>query len=362
MKNKGKLIVQKDKGGYSAWVIIDGNPLSIAALYVFIDRSLNGQECEVEWDGAQISKVSVNGKELLPKRSGQASCFTGARDGVAAPVPTQAGLPNRSRYLPRDTQAHLPSVIDNFGLLLNKMVRFKDGKPVLFEKGKSFSAPDFQGICFQELADRRREALQGIGLLIKSKTMKTQWRCVIGLGGESVYETSLTLHHVYGFPYVPGSAVKGAVRSTVILECFGNDEIAASKDEGFCLIFGRGADGQTGSRQGGVHFFDAYPKTRPKIAVDIMNPHYAPYYQDTSGACPPGDYYKPIPVPFLTMENTELVFYLGIETQHNTLIGAGKLKGDKVLDQALFYLEKTSTDFGLGAKTSVGYGLMIIKN
>jgi CRISPR-associated protein Cmr6 len=358
MRNKGKLIVQKDKGEYSAWVITDGKLLSLAALYVFTDGSLNQQECEVEWDGAQISKVSVKGKELLPKRSGQASRSTGARDGMAALPPMQASLPNRSRYLPRDTQAHLPSVIDNFGLLLNKMVRFKDGKPVLFEKGKSFSAPDFKGICFQALADRMRKALLGTGLLIKSKTMKTQWRCVIGLGGESVYETSLTLHHVYGFPYVPGSAVKGAVRSTVILECFGNDEIAASKDEGFCLIFGRGADGQTGSRQGGVHFFDAYPATHPKVTVDIMNPHYAPYYQDVSGVFPPGDYYNPVPVPFLTMEDTELVFYLGIAKQHNTLIGAGKLSGKTVLDQALSYLDRAVTGFGLGAKTAVGYGLM----
>nr|MDQ3012024.1 type III-B CRISPR module RAMP protein Cmr6 [Acidobacteriota bacterium] len=34
-------------------------------------------------------------------------------------------------------------------------------------------------------------------------------RIVIGVGNESVLETSVTLHRTYGVPYLPGSALKG---------------------------------------------------------------------------------------------------------------------------------------------------------
>src|SRR6185369_614959 len=34
-------------------------------------------------------------------------------------------------------------------------------------------------------------------------------RLIVGLGVESVLETSITLHRTYGVPYLPGSALKG---------------------------------------------------------------------------------------------------------------------------------------------------------
>ena len=53
--------------------------------------------------------------------------------------------------------------------------------------------------------------------------LKPDWRMVIGLGNESVYETSMILHHIYGIPYIPGSAIKGVVRSYIITEEFAQD-------------------------------------------------------------------------------------------------------------------------------------------
>jgi hypothetical protein len=43
----------------------------------------------------------------------------------------------------------------------------------------------------------------------KELTLKTKDRLAVGLGGESVLETSITLHRTYGVPFVPGSAIKG---------------------------------------------------------------------------------------------------------------------------------------------------------
>jgi len=38
---------------------------------------------------------------------------------------------------------------------------------------------------------------------------EVQGRLAINLGSESVLETSIALHHSYGVPYIPGSAIKG---------------------------------------------------------------------------------------------------------------------------------------------------------
>lgn len=42
--------------------------------------------------------------------------------------------------------------------------------------------------------------------------MKVDWRLVIGLGNPSVLDTGLRLHSIYGFPYLPGQGLKGAIR------------------------------------------------------------------------------------------------------------------------------------------------------
>ena len=46
----------------------------------------------------------------------------------------------------------------------------------------------------------------------------TENRLVIGLGTQSVLETSLTLHRIYGYPIIPGSALKGVTRLVALLE------------------------------------------------------------------------------------------------------------------------------------------------
>ena len=60
-------------------------------------------------------------------------------------------------------------------------------------------------------------------------TSQMDWRMVVGLGGNHVQETNMMLDHVYGIPYLPGSAFKGVVRSWVIQEYF-NDENEAMRD------------------------------------------------------------------------------------------------------------------------------------
>ena len=111
---------------------------------------------------------------------------------------------------------------------------------------------------------------------------------MIGLGTDSVYDTSMTLHHTYGFPYIPGQAVKGAMRSYIINEFFNSKETVKDKgafaDKLFCDIFGCPKESAYGeARQGNIFFFDILPQNTPDINVDIMNPHYGDYYSDEKG-------------------------------------------------------------------------------
>jgi len=199
-----------------------------------------------------------------------------------------------------------------------------------------------------------------------SSIFSPNWRLIVGIGHESVYEISITLHHIYGIPYIPGQAVKGVTRSWIITEVFNQDEKAALKDELFCRIFGSPKDSAKGEHQGSVMFFDAFPTVAPKLEVDIMNPHYGDYYQ---GKKPPADYLNPVPIPFLTVNATPFEFIIGMKllrtkdvfvrgkTTSPLITNCKGLNEDSsLLNVASSWLNKALTEHGIGAKTAVGYG------
>jgi CRISPR-associated protein Cmr6 len=104
-------------------------------------------------------------------------------------------------------------------------------------------------------------------------TAMTAWRMVVGLGGETVLETDLTLHHLYGIPFIPGSALKGLTRAYVTgeVEEYKSRKIEDDKSD-IQRIFG------TQKEAGSVIFFDAMPvNDKIKIDLDIMNVHYPKY-------------------------------------------------------------------------------------
>jgi CRISPR-associated protein Cmr6 len=233
---------------------------------------------------------------------------------------------------------------------------------------------------------------------------KPNWRLIVGLGGESVYETSITLHHIYGIPYIPASSIKGVVRSWIINTVFGdsesevvpldekkfslvNAEFRAFQNAEFCYAFGcpaefdkvifvnrkpktknvKGKDVYISKKQktnlaqrweknnkmftghiGKLIFLDAFPTTEPKIGVDIMNTHYPDYY---SGDKPPTDTQNPIPIMFLTVAKTNFQFIIG--TKENSLLDY-KING-RSIDE---WLKEALSVHGIGAKTAVGYGRM----
>jgi CRISPR-associated protein Cmr6 len=220
---------------------------------------------------------------------------------------------------------------------------------------------------------------QGLNLSPIPIELKNDYRLIIGLGNESVYENGMTLHHIYGIPYIPASAVKGITRSWIITEAFGSDEKAesrANEDNLFTYIFGKGGDGDDDGNKGNAYFFDAFPTTVPKIEPDITNNHYQSYYD---GNTPPADWISPNPVFFLTVKEGKFCFQVGVK-KNVTCKGLktdGILKEDEnlrmyklpedrdifsndtnILDIITGWLKDALEHHGIGAKTAVGYGRM----
>ncbi len=282
--------------------------------------------------------------------------------------------------LPKDTLDLIhPSQIDNFFLKLNKAVKFEINKNfskrnfVFFKKDRDniklkFNVK-FSEEFVQNIARRHHNLIKKLGLELYTQELSPEWRMVIGLGDSSVYETSITLHHIYGIPYIPGSAIKGVFRNYIIYTYFGkkgneldlaNAEKRAFQDQGFCDIFGAPKESfYKAAVQGKVIFFDAYPQGKIRISPDVMNPHYAPYYNSSDESDPPGDYYNPIPIYFLTVYDTSFEFLIGVHHDDNKPIKSGKFEGKMLSEVISKNFENAIRDFGIGAKTAVGYGHMI---
>lgn len=171
------------------------------------------------------------------------------------------------------------------------------------------------------------------------KEARVQGRLSIGLGGESVIETAITLHHTYGVPYIPGSALKGLAANYARNKLGEKDWNA--KSDAYETLFG-----DTKSA-GYVTFFDALyvPGSGHNDHVlwpDVVTVHHPNYYQ---GNEPPADWDSPTPVPFLSATGSYLLALGG--------------PADWV-EAAFEILALALAEEGVGAKTSSGYGRMAI--
>lgn len=296
--------------------------------------------------------------------------------------------------------------ISNFALLLNKVDAFElpNNKPIVKKLSKhdtrtkreigrctvleGFAFP-FNNNFWANLKERQMEFAKSVCSKTTEPILFTpDWRMVVGLGNPSVYETSITLHHVYGFPYIPGSAVKGVVRNWIINNFFdltdeersriaekkwGDEkENKALQDIGFCQLFGcpegsakKTKEGEAFAFIGDLVFFDAYPTQEPNISMDIMTVHYPKYYGE--GTLPPADWQSPVPIPFLTLKSEEnkinqFQFVIGLRKGSETNVMIGKEDNPKLIGNILqvvsFCLNLALTQHGIGAKTAVGYGYM----
>ena len=252
---------------------------------------------------------------------------------------------------------------------------------------------------FLERVENQRKNLEKCGYenIFKSEDkqclkLKTSSRLVVGLGSGHVLETSLTLHHIFGIPYIPASALKGVVRMVSFWEIaeklskktdeeieklqkqLYDNEISSYDNEDILkhkLLFG------TQNFKGLLVFLDAYPEIQDNqdiFELDVMTPHYQGYYIENK---PPGDWENPNPIVFLTVKS-------GINFCFNVLFDkfrAKEISKDKNFSQEVkkiieewlpdnssnlssnlsklvkSWLEAALKEYGVGAKTRLGYGI-----
>jgi len=193
--------------------------------------------------------------------------------------------------------------------------------------------------AYAEFYRRWRTALSSCQAEVREA--RAQGRMVVGLGEESVLETSVTLHHTYGVPYIPGSALKGLAASYASQNL--DPAIWDAGSPAYKTLFG------TTDEAGYVTFFDALyvpgsGHDGRALHPDVITVHHPGYYQ--RGDQPPADWDSPTPIPFPSATGSYLIALTGP-------IGWVAAAFD-ILALAL-------TEIGIGAKTSSGYGRMVFQ-
>jgi len=187
-------------------------------------------------------------------------------------------------------------------------------------------------------------------------TAKTQSSVAIGLGAMSPIEVGFTLHHTYGVPYLPGSALKGLARRSAVKFDLPDPDIE--------ILFGD--DSESGSTSAGyITFWDGWliPSTQHPLQRDVITVHHPEYY--TSGntllrskdspvpPIPPTDFDDPNPIPFLSIPQ-EASFKIVLTCQAES---GEDDRARQWAQTAATILQYGLTTLGLGAKTNSGYGI-----
>lgn len=227
-----------------------------------------------------------------------------------------------------------------------------------------------------------KASFSSVGDRFAELTLKS--RLLVGHGNASATDVGLTVHHTWGVPLIPGSALKGLLAHYVDTTYGPSDaDNSASEPQGaedqraryqgitwdgrrikrgpgevYRTLFGapdaaeddrmRAQGLEAGATSGLVTFHDALyvPDSvldNKPFAVDVLTVHQKTYY-DSSGKHAPNDYDSPNPVSFLTVRpKCRLWLVLGGPSEWTEL--ASRLLADAL------------GNWGVGGKTSAGYGV-----
>lgn len=216
---------------------------------------------------------------------------------------------------------------------------------------------------------RWRKALEQECFVLECVTTS---RLLVGSGNASGSEVGLQLHHTWGVPMVPGTAVKGEL-SHYLHAVYGPDpeydgispmaaehpdperarfrrpgkKPATPPGDWQRIIFGSADYEESRAAAGHVIFHDMLlvpPDDRDDrsvmLARDVLTPHHAEYYGKGGEA---NDYENPTPVPFLSVPPG---------TRFLMAVGGQRAWAEFAVDQ----LAEAISEWGLGAKTAAGYG------
>lgn len=186
-------------------------------------------------------------------------------------------------------------------------------------------------------------------------------RLAVNLAGGILENANICLHPHFGYPYLPGSAVKGLARHAAwckwneakgqlkkdlakrIATVFGYPTGDKSLDD--ALEADEDASAEKKDHAGCVAFLGAFPEGKANIEVDVLTCHHAKYY---SGSKPQAtDDEKPNVQPFPVVQAGVTFCF--------PLVPLRKC-GEVEMKAAKNWLREAITVNGAGAKTAAGYG------
>jgi len=186
-------------------------------------------------------------------------------------------------------------------------------------------------------------------------------RLIVGLGSENVLETGITLHHTYGVPVIPGSALKGLASHYCHSVLGRTDDDYKIMGKIHKLLFGTLPAPQKQIfvphekyDTGHIIFNDGWldPDCLGKVnqgpVPDVITPHHGDYY---SGKQPePTDFDEPNPVTFVSVSGR---FYIAVSCDNSGP------EAKAWAELAMGILAAALEDWGIGGKTSSGYGRLV---
>ncbi len=177
-------------------------------------------------------------------------------------------------------------------------------------------------------------------------SLLTASRLAIGLANGVLENAGCTLHRLFGFPVISGSALKGIARDAAA--ALGKTEMELTR------LFGGAPGDEENQWQGGVAFLDAHAVLRPgqaDLELDIVTPHFQKYYGGTGNPNALDDE-SPVPSVFP-------VVCQGVVFEFALVSPTGSLNSEessRLLGMAKECLVHALKFHGLGAKTAAGYG------
>lgn len=270
-----------------------------------------------------------------------------------APVSTQTETSNGSQI----HRVHIARDSVHPGLWLDKYIGSLERYSASTQAGETEQSPQRQLVeevaglpvsdLYKAFYRRWSEDLRQSGARVV--TFKAKSPLAIGLGNESVLETSIALHRTYGVPYLPGSALKGLAAAYARLM---GGPAWQPGEEAYQVVFGSTAGA------GYITFLDALSLPAEEQAEeyplrsDVVTVHHSNYYIGPDAQkkiAPPADWDSPNPVSFLSARGTYLVALNADPELANR---------ERWLDAVFSLLTEALLALGIGARTSSGYGRM----
>lgn len=230
------------------------------------------------------------------------------------------------------------STNSNFSLFFTRMTKWKDDgtkdrDAIITLKTNGDHVFTSSTECLKNVHKKQVKVLSFIndnkGLFIEIKA-KLISKYVSGLGSGHPTETGMVLDRNTGLPYIPASSIKGVLRNACDMGVVVSDKYFGKTEA-------------SDSARGQLILLDAYPAKIPQLKMDIINPHG---FEETK---------NPLPIKFISVnEGTEFIFRAFMMPLDGSSRDSRDTK-DKNIVLKLF--NQALSQMGLGAKTSVGYGM-----